>query len=73
VRPTRTLKYEFQSLEGVIFGMKTSDEDKLQIASVIEQKCRAERRTDFMFYQARFSPESGTIEHSKMGLLKFTQ
>lgn len=52
---TRKLKYKFKDLDGIIFGMKTSEKDKLSILKIIEEKCRAEGRDDFKFYQAYYS------------------
>ena len=57
----RTLTYEFKSLKGVIFGIKTSDDDKVRIIEIVERKCRASNRTDFQFHQAYYSPEYGDI------------
>lgn len=68
----RSLKYEFSSLEGIIFGIKTSTKDKLEIIKIIEKKCIKEKRSDFKFYQAYYSPLSKLIEHSEMSLLKFS-
>jgi hypothetical protein len=67
----RKAKYEFDSLEAIIFGMKTPSKDKLAIAKVIEEKCRGFGRTDFKFYEARYSARTGTIEPTELGLLKF--
>jgi hypothetical protein len=48
---SRSLRYDFRSLHGVIFGVKTSWKDKLDIARVIEAKCREASQTDFKFYK----------------------
>ncbi|MCM2379585.1 DUF2971 domain-containing protein [Pseudomonas marginalis] len=73
INPTeRSLKYEFSSLEGIIFGIKTSMNDKLEIIKIIEKKCIEEKRSNFKFYQAFYSPSSKLIEHSEMSLLKFS-
>lgn len=69
---SRKLKYKFSDLKGVIFGIKTSMEDKLNIIRIIESKCVQEKRNDFKFYQARYSPHSGMIEHAEMNLIKFS-
>ncbi|KVX93103.1 hypothetical protein WL09_03430 [Burkholderia ubonensis] len=67
----RKLKYDFDDLDGIIFGIRTSLEDKLKISKVIEDKCRTLGRKDFKFYQAYFSRPTGKIEYSPMSLLKF--
>jgi len=70
-RDSRKLKYAFNDLDGIIFGIKTSMEDKLKIIKIIESKCRKENRKDFKFYQAYYSKQKGIIDHSEMTLLKF--
>lgn len=69
----RKLKYNFKELQGIIFGIKTSAEDKLKILKIIEKKCLEEKREDFKIYQAYYSPHKGIIDYSEMNLLKFEQ
>ena len=57
----RTLTYDFNSLKGIIFGMRTSIEDKLKIINIIKSKCDENNRIDFKFFQAYYSPENGEI------------
>ena len=68
---SRKLKYRFGDLQGVIFGIKTSPADKLEILRIIDSKCRKEGRADFEFYQAYYSPRTAKIEAAKLTLLKF--
>ncbi|HDD9131362.1 TPA: DUF2971 domain-containing protein, partial [Escherichia coli] len=65
----RVLTYDFNSLQGIIFGIKTKIEDKIKIMKIIENKCRENSRSDFKFYQAYYSPKNKQIEHSEMTLL----
>ncbi|MCK2149832.1 DUF2971 domain-containing protein [Marinobacter alexandrii] len=65
------LTYKFSQLEGIVFGMRMSSEDKLKIVSVIERKCRAEGRAEFRFFQAYYSPSKGDMDITELGLLKF--
>lgn len=65
------LTYDFSQLEGIVFGMRMSNEDKLRIASVVEGKCRTTGRTDFRFFQAYYSPSKGELDIAELGLLKF--
>jgi hypothetical protein len=65
------LTYDFSQLEGVVFGMRMSSEDKLRISNVIEKKCRTEGRSDFRFFQAYYSPSKGDIDIVELGLLGF--
>lgn len=67
----RSLNYEFKSLKGVIFGIKTKTEDKLKVIEIIEKKCSETGRDDFKFYQAHYSPDEKRITHSEMSLLRF--
>ena len=62
----RTLTYDFSSLKGIIFGIRTSDEDKVKTLEVIERKCREHGRTEFKFYQAYYSSEHGDIRKYEM-------
>ncbi|MBS0448499.1 MAG: DUF2971 domain-containing protein [Proteobacteria bacterium] len=67
----RNATYRFEDLDGVIFGIRTPRDVKLDIFRVIEDKCRAVGRTDFKFFQAYYSRSKGAIEHHELGLLKF--
>ena len=64
----RTLAYEFESLAGIIFGIRTSDAHKLHIMQIIERKSREIGRTDFKFYQARYSPIEGDIQRGEVDI-----
>ena len=57
----RILTYDFNSLKGIIFGIKTSDKDKRKIIEIIKKKCEKYNQTDFKFFQAYYSPENGDI------------
>jgi hypothetical protein len=67
----RKIKYKFSDLEGIIFGVATSLEDKRRIANIIEQVCKAHGRKEFEFSQAYYSARSGRIEVHPLTLLKF--
>lgn len=67
----RSLNYEFSQLEGIIFGINTSIEDKMRIIKVIEKKCEDNKRDDFKFYQAFYSHDNKCIERRHMRMLKF--
>ena len=64
----RTLTYEFNSLAGIIFGIKTTTEDKLRIIEIVERKCREQGRTDFTFYQAYYSSIDGNVQSRDMDI-----
>lgn len=70
-KESRKLKYDFNDLEGIIFGIKTLKSDKLKIMKIIEEKCLKYNRRDFSFYQAYYDSNKGEIDYYKLDLLKF--
>ncbi len=66
---SRTLKYDFSSLKGIIFGMKATDEDELRILEVVRRKCTEHRRTDFKLFQAYYCPQCGDIRSRELPLI----
>ena len=64
----RALTYEFHSLKGIIFGIRTSDEDKVNVIEIIQRKCQENNLTDFKFFQAYYSPERGDIHKYEIPL-----
>jgi hypothetical protein len=61
VEGNRTLKYPFSSLSGIVFGMATPIEKRLEIVEIIERKRKAENRDTFALFQAGYSPHSGRL------------
>ena len=57
----RKIKYDFDELEGIIWGSKINNKVKAQIRGIIEEHCKQTGRTDFTFYQARIHPSDGKI------------
>ena len=55
------LTYDFNSLKGIIFGIRASDEDILKAMKIIQKKCEEHERTDFKFYKAYYSQKTGDI------------
>lgn len=51
----RILKYKFNILDGIIFGINTSTEDKDKIIDIIAKKCIEENRQEFNFYKMEYS------------------
>lgn len=54
-KPSRVLQYRFSSLGGVVFGVNTTEADKVHIVRIVREKCKSEGRTEFEFYQTRYS------------------
>ena len=70
-KSARKLKYDFKDLESIIFGIKTTTEDKLKIIRIVEKKCRENNIKEFDFQQAYYSKDDGQIKTYKLNLLKF--
>ena len=67
-KENRKLIYDFSSLKGIIFGIRTSDENKLRVIEILVDKCKENDLTDFKFYQAYYSPEAGDIRKYEIQL-----
>lgn len=58
-RDNRFIKYKSEQFVGVIFGIKTSEYDKIRIISAIKQQGRS--LDDLEFFQAEFDDERNEI------------
>jgi hypothetical protein len=56
-----TAKFEFSELAGLVFGLKTSTKDKLEIIRIIDEKCRQNNREKFIFKQITYDPSQGRL------------
>lgn len=70
-REQRLIKYSFHQLEGLIFGINTPDDVKIKVIKKIAVHCKARRRSDFKFYQARFNKSYTKIEHEQLDFVRF--
>ncbi|MDF2368288.1 DUF2971 domain-containing protein [Sneathiella sp.] len=68
-KSSKNTTYNFETLEGIIFGMNTKTEHKLAIIKIIDEKCRENSREDFKFYQAYYSQSTGKIEKKELSFL----
>nr|WP_012954791.1 DUF2971 domain-containing protein [Zymomonas mobilis]ADC33923.1 conserved hypothetical protein [Zymomonas mobilis subsp. mobilis ZM4 = ATCC 31821] len=66
----RKIKYRFDDLSGIIFGLKTSMANKIAAIRIIEEKCLAVGRTDFEFWQAYYSHRTQRIELFRLNLIR---
>ena len=59
----RKLTYNFNSLKGIIFGIRTPTEDMIKVIEIIEKKkeCAGDNQTDFKYFQAYYSAKDGEI------------
>lgn len=64
----RILKYDFQNMRGLIFGINTTDEDKVKIFEIIQKKCAEYKRKDFEFYQAYYCNTNKNIQFKKLNI-----
>jgi len=63
---SRKIKYDFNSLEGIIFGINTSIEHKFKLLKKIQSLCKKFNRQEFSFYQARYDNSTRTIHYHKL-------
>ncbi|HDS1682376.1 TPA: DUF2971 domain-containing protein [Pseudomonas putida] len=66
----RKLKYDFNSLDGIIFGINTSTSDKVKIIKKIKELCALHKRADFNFYQASYDQGQRSISYDRMAFIK---
>lgn len=69
----RKIKYNFQNLHGLIFGVNTNESDKLKIIKIIQEKCIKYKRNDFMLYQAVYDNTKGEIDTMPINVLKYME
>ncbi|CAM4050857.1 DUF2971 domain-containing protein [Rahnella bruchi] len=65
----RARKYDFSSLKGIIFGIKTKLDDKLKIIEIIKEKCQENGVNEFRFYQAFYCEENKIISNFPLSML----
>jgi hypothetical protein len=70
-KSTRKSKYSHDALDGIIFGMNTSESDRLKIIDVIDKTYPQDKKKDFKFYQAYYNSAEGKMATAPMNLLAF--
>lgn len=63
----RKLKYDFNDLEGIIFGINTPLSEKHKLMEMIEKMCKSRHREDFTFYQAYYCHTGERILYRPVG------
>lgn len=58
----RVLKYKFTNLDGIIFGLNTTEENKSSIINIIAKKCKENNRDKFNFYKIKTSVDTGKMK-----------
>lgn len=69
-RAARKLQYRFEDLQGIIFGIKTPLQVKIEIARIVQEKCKETGREDFELHQAYYSRLTGRIATTPWDLVK---
>lgn len=70
---SRALEWDFDALDGLIFGIKTPTDKIVAVMQIIQEKCRERNRETFNFYQAGYNKKTGKIDAIPMGLIKFSK
>ena len=60
-KQNRKVTYDFSSLAGMVFGLRTAEHDKLAILEIIERKCMESNRSDFQFFETQYSPSTSKL------------
>lgn len=69
----RTFTYDYDTLDGIIFGIKTSLSDKVRIMRILDKKLESRTVTKpFKLFQARYHARSGRIEAHHLSLIERT-
>lgn len=66
----RKLTYDFNSLKGIIFGIRTSTEDMMKVIEITKNKkeCDENNQTDFTYFQAYYSAKDSDIRAREIRL-----
>ncbi|MEP5771678.1 DUF2971 domain-containing protein [Nisaea sp.] len=68
----RVYSYDFNDLEGIIFGTKVTQSDKLKIIYTVGSKMEEQQRVQpFKFFQAKHNQRNGKMDAVHMDLLRF--
>ena len=65
----RAIRYDFNSLEGIIFGIRTTLETKVRTMKIIKKLMEDHGRTEFRFYQASYDSDTDLIRHDELNLI----
>lgn len=64
----RLLQYDFKNLKGLVFGINTLDNEKVEIFKIIQKKCIEYQRKDFELYQAYYCSFNKNIQFKKLNI-----
>lgn len=60
---SRKLRYDFNDLDGIIFGIKTTEENKFKLIEIVNKLCDETGREGFTFYQAYHDVDKSSIAY----------
>jgi hypothetical protein len=67
----RSFTYDYDTLNGIIFGINTSLSDKVRIMRILDQKLPTRTVSEpFKIYQARYNARTGRIEAHHFNLIE---
>lgn len=67
----RTFTYDYDTFDGIIFGINTSLSDKVRIMRILDKKLNSRTVAEpFKFFQARYNARSGRIEAQHLSLIE---
>lgn len=69
MKENRVLNYDFKSLKGIIFGIKTTNHNKKRIFEIVRKKCIENHVSDFKFYQSYYCHIDNCIKKVEMVFL----
>lgn len=67
---SRTLKYDFSSLKGIIFGINTGYEKIEKTLEIIKEKCKQNSIEEFKIYQAYYCEDERCIKKHELSALE---
>ena len=70
-KESRMLRYNFNDLEGVVFGMRTPIESKAEILDILDKKCVENNRYDLKLYQADYDYLKQEMVIDELKMIKF--
>jgi hypothetical protein len=69
----RLVRYRFEQLAGIVFGIRTPVETQIEILRVIDEKLQGHDDREFRFWKACFSGSRERMDTAELRLIKFTR
>lgn len=68
----RILKYDISQLTGIIFGMRTPEQIKLDLIKALDEILSKSQKQSFKFYQAGYETKNNQLTISELTLIKLS-